>query len=359
MSHMISYSDFALEDAAQATPYPLAGPHGAGHSVLGTNRQADFLKSLQMFGNVRVACRAAGVSAQTAYRVRRRVRLFAQLWDAALVAARAHAEATLADRAINGVEEPVFYHGEEIARRRRFDSRLLLAHLARLDRMEEREDVSAMLPLLDDAIEALEQGRAVEPLLGQADAREDAAHLAQNDPQDSVPSVPSCRKHKAAAAAAAARQCASCGGQCGDPDAELTEADCQWLGNRLDRMDAARPDDAPTPYALARERTDGPDSGSIEAAQLIAFEAGEAGWWLAMPPEEEAQDAGEEAVEEADTTGFPDSGMMRKLHVPQGERDHELENGNWETDARLWPRARPRNGKRRGARHGGGTGAGR
>ena len=47
--------------------------------------------------------------------------------------ARDHAEQVLADRALNGVEEKVFYHGEEVATRTRYDSRLLLAHLARLD----------------------------------------------------------------------------------------------------------------------------------------------------------------------------------------------------------------------------------
>ena len=102
------------------------------HTVLTPSRQADFLSSLQLFGNVRLACRSASVSAQTAYQARRAAPSFARAWDAALLAARAHAEATLADRALNGVEEAVYYHGEEVARRRRFDSRLLLAHLARL-----------------------------------------------------------------------------------------------------------------------------------------------------------------------------------------------------------------------------------
>ncbi|HPZ47309.1 MAG TPA: hypothetical protein PK084_09590, partial [Novosphingobium sp.] len=44
-----------------------------------------------------------------------------------------HAEAVLAERALEGVEEPVFFRGELIAVRRRYDARLLLAHLARLD----------------------------------------------------------------------------------------------------------------------------------------------------------------------------------------------------------------------------------
>lgn len=107
---------------------PTAGPHGEGHTIFGPKSQAEFLASLQLFGNVRLACRAARVSAQTAYRRRRASPALARAWDAALLAARAHAEATLADRVLNGVEEAVFYHGEEVARRRRYDSRLLLAH---------------------------------------------------------------------------------------------------------------------------------------------------------------------------------------------------------------------------------------
>lgn len=357
---MIAYSDFALEDAALVSHppvQPLAGPHGEGHSILGPNAQGAFLKSLQLFGNVRLACRAAGVSAQTAYRVRRRSALFAQLWDAALVAARAHAEATLADRAINGVEEPVFYHGEEIARRRRYSDRLLLAHLARLDRMEAREDVSALLPLLDDAIAALDEGADLSevleraaPAAGVGQGSEAAVQGPENKPQDSVPSVPSCRKPPSSSEAVGQTEtpkpCEECGGQCADPDAQLTEADCQWLGNRLDRMDAARPEDAPTPYDLAREG-EGADSGAIEAAQLAAFEAGVAEWWLVI--------GFDELVESLCETGFNDSAEVDMLPVPQGERDHELEDGYWETDERLWPRAR----RRRGARHGGGSGAGR
>jgi hypothetical protein len=99
-------------------------------------RQVRFLSALAECGNVRAACRSLRLSPQTAYRARRTSSEFRLAWDAAMLAARVHAEEVLADRAINGVEEAVFYHGEEIARRHRFDSRLLLAHLARLDRLE-------------------------------------------------------------------------------------------------------------------------------------------------------------------------------------------------------------------------------
>jgi hypothetical protein len=151
------------------------------HTVLTPRRQADFLASLALSGNVRLACRAACVSPQTAYRARRMSSGFALAWDAALVAARSAAEEVLADRAINGVEEAVFYHGEEVARRRRFDSRLLLAHLARLDRMAERVDVRAALPLLDAQIAGLRRGESLPEVAPEI------------SPQDSVPCVPSCR----------------------------------------------------------------------------------------------------------------------------------------------------------------------
>ena len=92
-----------------------------------------FLDALAQHGNVRVAAARVGVSRSGVYLVRRRDGAFAAGWIAALGQARFHAEAVLAERALDGVEEPVFYHGEVIAVRRRFDTRLLLAHLARLD----------------------------------------------------------------------------------------------------------------------------------------------------------------------------------------------------------------------------------
>ena len=138
-----------------------AAPDTERHIVFSPQRQAEFLQSLQLLGNVRLAARAARVSAQTAYRARRGSAAFAQMWDAALLAARAHAEQVLADRALNGWEEAVFYHGEEVARRRRYSDRLLLAHLARLDRLEAQPAIAAGLAGLDAAIERLAGGAAL------------------------------------------------------------------------------------------------------------------------------------------------------------------------------------------------------
>ncbi|MCA0908977.1 hypothetical protein [Qipengyuania gaetbuli] len=265
-------------------PAPTAGPHGEGHTVFSPARQAEFLASLQLFGNVRLACRAARVSAQTAYRQRRASAALARAWDAALLAARAHAEATLAERAIEGVEEAVFYHGEEVARRRRFDSRLLLAHLARLDRLEERPEVVAALATLDGDIETLREGCALEDRPG-CDAG-DASDAAGNSPQDPVPSVPPCRK---------------CGGQCDDPDAKLTQADCQWFGNRLERFYDARPDGVESFAQLAGWELDPYD---VEAVQMEAYEAGVPEWWLLTTEEELA--AALRAVGRGDCATLPE-----------------------------------------------------
>lgn len=120
-------------------------------------QQSEFIFALAAWGNVRAAAKAAGVSRSTAYRMRRGCARFDALWNAALVMARPRVEEVLADRALNGVEEQVFYHGEEVATRRRFSDRLLLAHLGRLDRLIKDEATGAVLADFDAALEALER----------------------------------------------------------------------------------------------------------------------------------------------------------------------------------------------------------
>lgn len=141
-------------------PAPSSGDAPA-NTIFTPRRRAKFCEQLAVHGNVRLACRAAGVSAQTAYRARRACADLAACWDAALLLARDAAEQVLADRAINGVEEAVYYHGEEVAVRRRYDSRLLLAHLARLDRVADKPEAQQAAGEFDSALERLEQGEAV------------------------------------------------------------------------------------------------------------------------------------------------------------------------------------------------------
>lgn len=95
-------------------------------------RKAAFLDRLAQHGDVRAACGQVRISPQAAYVERRRDPLFARGWMAALVLAQDHSQQVLGCRALDGVEEPVFYRGEIVGTRRRYDSRLLLAHLAHL-----------------------------------------------------------------------------------------------------------------------------------------------------------------------------------------------------------------------------------
>lgn len=142
---------------ARSAPEQAAAPHHA----FTPERRARFLALLAERGNVRHAAAAAGISAQSAYLARRRDALFAAGWEAALVEARHHVEQVLADRALDGVEEPVYYHGELIALRRRFDTRLLLAHLSRLDARAGRAGAAVGHAERFDEVLALVAGEAV------------------------------------------------------------------------------------------------------------------------------------------------------------------------------------------------------
>src|SRR5688572_17413757 len=100
-------------------------------------RRTRFLDRLAQDGNVLAACALVGLSREAAYRLRRRDPLFARAWAAAQALAREASAQVLATRAIDGVEEEVWYRGEVVGTRRRYDNRLLLAHMARLDKLAE------------------------------------------------------------------------------------------------------------------------------------------------------------------------------------------------------------------------------
>ena len=129
--------EFLRGEVLPPPPTPSSEEEGAfaADPVLTPESKVRFLDALAAHGNVRVAAARVGVHRSTLYLARRRDAGFAAGWLAALVQARGHAEAVLAERALEGVEEPIYYRGELIAVRRRFDTRLLLAHLARLDQL--------------------------------------------------------------------------------------------------------------------------------------------------------------------------------------------------------------------------------
>ena len=154
--------DSGFDDAQH---HPQTRPHSTpGHLAFSLARRVRFAEHLAETGNVRLACAATGVSRHTAYKARRRDDTFAQAWDAALVLAARHAEAVLADRALDGVEEPVWFRGELVGHRRRYDTRLLLAHLGRLDARCARRDDSLAAGRFDELLARL-GGMAIDPEL--------------------------------------------------------------------------------------------------------------------------------------------------------------------------------------------------
>ena len=279
-------------------------------SLFTRERQTAFLAGLAATGVVRSAAGRAGVSHQTAYRERTASPGFRRAWDAALLAARAQAEEVLACRALDGWEEDVLYHGEVVATRRRYSDRLLLAHLGRLDRLCGDAEVAEFADSFDASLERYAAGedrpaRVVEPEPDSSCVPASAGTLggfsqwpeapasagARAGPQDlSSPEQWSTRSILRQAQDEREQEkpdhepCPDCGGGCLGPADALTAEDCQWLGNRLDRMDAARPRDGLEPYRFPG----GDRDGEIGYEQLAAFEAGVAAWWRVIPPPEGA-----------------------------------------------------------------------
>ncbi|MGS1017090.1 hypothetical protein [Allosphingosinicella humi] len=102
-------------------------------------RERQFCETLADCGVVADACRACGMSRDAAYAYRRRAagRAFALAWDAALLLARSRVSDDVMSRAVHGVIDRVYRDGELVAERHRYDNRLTMAVLSRLDRQAE------------------------------------------------------------------------------------------------------------------------------------------------------------------------------------------------------------------------------
>ena len=124
-----------------------------------------FLEALARGGNVRNAAAFVSMSREGAYQLRRRDRAFALAWEGALVQARELAEDVLQDKALNGIVEQLSYHGEVVDTRTRFDGRLLLALLGRLDKRAESRAAALGAERFDDLLHAIGAGEDAGALL--------------------------------------------------------------------------------------------------------------------------------------------------------------------------------------------------
>lgn len=118
----------ATPSTALATTGPAAGGRADGWT---RSRQVQFLRELAATHCVSAAARAVGMSRQSAYQLRARLRgePFDLAWDAAFQSCfDALAEAAM-ERAANGVEIPHYHKGELVGTSRHYDERLTVALL--------------------------------------------------------------------------------------------------------------------------------------------------------------------------------------------------------------------------------------
>jgi hypothetical protein len=147
------------------------------HDGWSPDRQVAFLEALARTGNVRAAARYAGLSRESAYRLRRRpdARAFARAWDAALIHARDVFQDELMDKGLNGWREAVWHQGEEVGTRERWSAPLFLAALSRLDKMADGIDLAGKPARMaaekfDDLLEGIGKGEDCAELVEEIEA---------------------------------------------------------------------------------------------------------------------------------------------------------------------------------------------
>jgi hypothetical protein len=123
--------DAAIDAVASFTPAELR-PRMDGWTP---ERQRLFCETLADCGLVREAAAAVGMSAQSAYQLRRRTagRAFAMAWDAALFLARQRLIDMALERAVDGNTETLTKDGEVLGEKSKKDVRHLLATITKLE----------------------------------------------------------------------------------------------------------------------------------------------------------------------------------------------------------------------------------
>ena len=111
-------------------------------------RQRNFLTFLAEGHTVELACRCVGLTVSSAYALRRRAggAAFALGWQAATLLARDTVADALATRAIDGQVETITRADGSTVTQHRFDNRLALSMLLRLDRQADAEAGGGIVP---------------------------------------------------------------------------------------------------------------------------------------------------------------------------------------------------------------------
>jgi hypothetical protein len=121
------------EDASVNADATAVIPYVAPEDRWNKPKMAMFLRELAACHNVAAAAKSVGMSRQSAYKLRNRLK--GQPFDIAWEAAFQHGYDALhqaaLERALFGVEVPVYHAGEQVGTRRHFDERLTVFFLSR------------------------------------------------------------------------------------------------------------------------------------------------------------------------------------------------------------------------------------
>ncbi|MEP2103291.1 MAG: hypothetical protein ABJP02_08670 [Parasphingorhabdus sp.] len=150
-----------------------------------------FLEALANCGNISSAAAFVQRSRRSAYNLKQRDIDFSRGWDAAVLISRDAATDCLQDRAMNGIEEDIYHQGEVVGTRRRYDSRLLLAHIGRLDRLAERITVSRGAARFDAMLNAIGGQEDTAMLIAEPTTDEIAEIIAEAEAEATVHQVES------------------------------------------------------------------------------------------------------------------------------------------------------------------------
>lgn len=107
------------------TPVPR---HDGRHTGWTPDKQRSFIEALADYGSVRAAANAVGMTSESAYQLRRHPQAagFRKAWEAALDRGVERLEDIAMERALHGVEVPVYSYGKLVGARRVYNDRLLM-----------------------------------------------------------------------------------------------------------------------------------------------------------------------------------------------------------------------------------------
>jgi len=138
---------------ARAPARARARPRKLKRARWSAKRERAFLETLAGTANIAASARAAGLSESTMYRRRQRDEAFRGRWLDALREGFVLLETTLLDRALNGVEKPVWHGGKQVGTAREYSDRLALA-LLNAHRATVAGPGAAEVPLTEEAMDA-------------------------------------------------------------------------------------------------------------------------------------------------------------------------------------------------------------